>query len=202
MSERAALEVVFQIGGFPSPTMAFALAIQMFSYWTSLPFRLPHEDEIRFENSSLPEYWNSLKTLVYTRNKEFKYRTYHPNGGLNEISSFEAMSQYDYDVHLICDDIYPECPVYDSADFSSARTFDEIVPMSFGLFRGRIGSRWNIYAYENPGMPYLSVDFDRISSLGVCNVPCGDPMSGYSYIGLEAVNGDNTSFYEFYRGAF
>ena len=86
MSERAALEVVLQIGGFPSPTMAFALkAIQMFSYWTSLPFRLPHEDEIRFENSALPEYWNSLKTLVYTRNKEFKYRTYHPNGGLNSL---------------------------------------------------------------------------------------------------------------------
>lgn len=190
-------------GYFHSHTIPLALkAIQQLTYLTGLPFRLSNEDEIKYLRSAHPGYWENLKTLCFSKNKELQYKTYGTHGGLNDITYSYDWDMETYDIQLICDGMKPLHHQF-GFDLPYTQEFvDEISPIGFNLYKTRKGDLWNIKSPESPMYSYLGIDYEMISNIGLWHVPGGGPTSGLDYFGIKAYRSGITYYYSFEKGKF
>lgn len=190
-------------GYFPPLTISIALqAIWKLSLWTGLPFRLSDETEIIYAQSAVPFYWESLRTLCYSRNKRLQFMTYGTRKGINDVVSFDCNDDNTYDIQLVCDGYQP---AYNKCVFNVPNTqdlMDEILPIGFGLYKVRVGALWNVRSNLSPLSLYLPVDYDEISYINIWHVPGGGPKSGYDFFGIMTKLGSSTSYYSFENGNF
>ena len=192
------------VGYFPPCTLRLAIkALQMLVSMTSLPFRFADENEGRFAVTFVPG--ASLdKTLIYSSDKRLQYRQIVGSGrGLYDISTYDEMDSYQYDVQLICEG---QMPVHDNRSFllveDTQEFFEEISPIGFGLYKVRRGTFLNVRSPRWPMSDFLPDGFDYISDIGLWHIPGPGPRSGWDYIGIEAKKGNLTFFYEFRQGSF
>lgn len=191
-------------GLFPLPSVGLALTvIHSLACWTGLPFRLPNEDEMWYECSAHPLFWDSLKALCYSKANRLQYHTFgEKNYRLNDIRTVAEWNMSEplirYDIHLVCDGLKP---IYHYLPYARLSA-DEIRPIGFGLYKVREGQGWNVKSPQSPKVSYLPDDYESISSINVWHVPGGGPRSGCDYIGIVAQKNGLNYYYEFKDGKF
>ena len=191
------------VGYFPPTTVNNILRfIQRLSQLTGLSFRLSDKEEIIIsEQTAATWFWESLKTLCYSKSKKLQYKTYGlVDAGVCDVESIEELCFTEYDFQLVCDGLKP---IYNKNGFdiqSTQEIVDEILPIGFGLYKVRKGNMWNIKSPNSPIYSYLSLDYDNISYIEVRQIPGGGP--GYYYLGIEARNGCYTSYFSLENGKF
>ena len=193
------------VGYFPPTTVNNILRfIQRLSQLTGLSFRLSDKEEIIIsEQTAAPFFWESLKTLCYSKSKKLQYKTYGlVDAGVCDVESIEELCFTEYDFQLVCDGLKP---IYNKNGFdiqSTQEIVDEILPIGFGLYKVRKGNMWNIKSPNSPMCSYLPSDYDNISDIKVCQIPGGGALGGFYYLGIEARNDEYTSYFSLENGKF
>lgn len=189
----------FHDGAMPSIILKF---VHYLSVWTSLPFRLCNEEEFCFEYSAVPEYWDSLQVLCYTKDKKLKKKTFGINTGLTEINLYRDYDSI-FNAQIVCDGLEPVYNHNGGYNIPSTQPFvDEVLPIGFGMYKVRRDGLWNITTPEHPMQDLLPESFDNITYVGIWEMPVGGPLHDGSYVGLMAVKGEYTYYYSFESGEF
>lgn len=194
-------------GYFPPRNISLILnLVRQLEEWTGLPFRLAERKELRFVHTLRTKTEKEKAgTLCYSLQEGLQYQ---PITGYRYTKDIETGHYHPFnffDFQLVCD---RQTPVYGENFFDvsyTQRAFDEIQPIGFGLYKVRIGNRWNISSPETPMSLYLPENYESISNINIHSYTAYGgplPLSEINYLGVVTKKGEFTTHYELNKHKF
>lgn len=185
-----------------SETIHFLLKLEQY---TGLSFCLLESSICQV--TAAPFYWRENPSLFYNSDKGFNYSLYSEGYdcsyiGKRYIQDWTLEEKYvkTYCPEIGCNGI---SPVVVNGCFNipdTQLTYDELLPIGLGFYKGKLNNQWKIITPENPIKNCLNQEYDNISSIDVYAIP--GPGLPRPFIGIQAYTTNAIACYVLEHNSF